>query len=228
MPLREILAGGRGGAVSERALADPSDLAVKGAAVAMVLRELVKLLDQLSIEEIAEALRDAAPEAAVASLLADVALLTQKVTADDPIIEAMKEGARRKREMLEEAGGWLSSEAVAKQLGGISRQAVDKRRAAGTLLAVPLPNGDWAYPVAQFQPDGRPLEGMSDALRAFRIRDPWMKLDQFLSKDLAFEGRSAFDLLRLEGVDALPRVRGRFSMVGEQQADEESNDQAAA
>jgi hypothetical protein len=155
------------------------------------------------------------PGAAVAGLLADVA--TESLVAEaksDPLAVAIAASARRRRELLAEAGGGLSTAMVARALG-TSRQAVDKRRRTGTLLAVPMPAGDWAFPAAQFGPDQRPLEGLADALRAFSIDDPWMRLAELLAPDADLGGRSVFQTLREEGRAALPQVCRALAGVAE-------------
>src|SRR5579883_1808561 len=60
---------------------------------------------------------------------------TTELIAEDPFVAAKFRGLKRKQQMLEASGGALTSEQVAEILG-ISRQAVDKRRAADQLLAL--------------------------------------------------------------------------------------------
>ena len=187
-------------------------------AFALLVREAVPLLERLGTSTLARALREERPGVAVAGLLADIALESLVDDAeDDPLAKAVAASAKRRRELLREAGGGLTTAAVAKALG-TSRQAVDKRRKAGTLLAVPLPSGEWAFPAAQFAPDGRPLEGFADALRAFQIDDPWMRLAELLTEDADLGGRSAFEVLQEEGRGGLPAVRRALASTGEQGA----------
>jgi DNA-directed RNA polymerase specialized sigma24 family protein len=54
----------------------------------------------------------------------------------DPLASLIARGAEQKLELLKQAGGGLSASDVARLLH-ISRQAVDKRRREGKLLAVP-------------------------------------------------------------------------------------------
>ena len=54
---------------------------------------------------------------------------------------------------------------------GISRQAVDKRRAGGKLLAV-RSGGDWRYPEFQFA-GGAVLADFEVLLAAHEGQDPW-------------------------------------------------------
>ena len=189
--------------------------AILGAAFALLVRESVPLMQKLGIPLLAAALREERPGAAVAGLLADVATESLIFEANgDPLAQALAASAQRRRELLAEAGGGLSTAAVASALG-TSRQAVDKRRRGGTLLAVQMPAGEWVFPAAQFGPDGRPLDGLAEALRAFRIEDPWMRLAELLAPDADFENRSALQVLREEGRKALPAILRALASVGE-------------
>lgn len=207
-PVGDLFREAAGGAADE----------VFSAAFALLVREAVPVMEKLGSSALAAALREERPGAAVAGLLADVATEALVVEAEgDPLAQAVAASAQRRRELLADAGGGLSTAAAAAALG-TSRQAVDKRRRAGTLLAVPLPSGQWAFPAAQFGPDGRVLDGLPEALRAFRIADPWMRLAEMLARDADLGDRSALQVLRDEGRDALPRIRRALSSVGEQGA----------
>lgn len=192
-----------------------AEMEIFGAAFALLVREAVPVMEKMGTPLLAAALREERPGAAVAGLLADFA--TESLVAEaksDPLAAAVAASARRRRELLAEAGGGFSTAMVARALG-TSRQAVDKRRRTGTLLAVPMPAGDWAFPAAQFGPDQRPLEGLADALRAFNIDDPWMRLAELLAPDADLGDRSALQVLREEGRAALPQVCRILAGVGE-------------
>ncbi|HEY0153790.1 MAG TPA: hypothetical protein VGB92_17400 [Longimicrobium sp.] len=189
--------------------------AIFSAAFALLVREAVPVMEKLGIPLLAAALREERPGAAVAGLLADIA--AESLIADvkgDPLAQAVAASARRRRELLAEAGGGLSTQAVATMLG-TSRQAIDKRRRTGTLLAVPMPTGDWAFPAAQFGTDGRPLDALPEALRACNVDDPWMRLAEVLAPDADLGGRSVLQVLSEEGRNALPSVRRVLASVGE-------------
>lgn len=212
--LRSV-AGRAQSAAGPRTAREDAETEILSSAFALLVREAVPMMEKLGPSVLAAALREERPGAAVAGLLADVATAALVAEAKgDPLAQAVAASAQRRRELLAEAGGGLSTAAAAAALG-TSRQAVDKRRRAGTLLAVPLPAGDWAFPAAQFGPDGRVLEGLSEALRALNIDDPWMRLAEMLAPDADLEGRSALQVLREEGRDALPAVRRALSGVGE-------------
>ena len=203
----------------ESASKTPKDTAaLLEAAFAMLVREAVPVMEQMEISRLAAALREEDQRLAVMGLLADLATESLVTEADeDPLAQARATAAQRRREILAEAGGGLSTAALAKALG-VTRQAIDKRRRARTLLAVPRPSGDWAFPRAQFGPGLRPLPGLTDVLRAFHIEDPWMQLSELLTPDEDLGVRSIFQVLREEGRSALPAVLGAVTSIGEHAA----------
>jgi hypothetical protein len=62
------------------------------------------------------------------------------------------------------SGAWLAVKL------GLEPRALDARRRAGELLAVPTPEkgADFLYPVWQFDPDGRPLPAVGRLVSAAR------------------------------------------------------------
>src|SRR3984885_12332628 len=102
--------------------------------------------------------------------------MTQLI-AEDSFIAAKFRGLKRKQQMLEAAGGALTSEKVAEVLK-ISRQAVDKRRAANQLLALTQGRRGYSYPSFQFE-DGKTLSGLDQVLAKLNALDPWMQLSFF-------------------------------------------------
>jgi hypothetical protein len=91
----------------------------------------------------------------------------------DPLASLIARGAEQKLELLKQAGGGLSASDVGRLLH-ISRQAVDKRRREGKLLAVPR-GSDYAYPACQFE-DDRPVSGLPEMLAARTVDHPWATL----------------------------------------------------
>lgn len=68
-------------------------------------------------------------------------------------------------------GPFYTSPQVARLLGGISRQALADRRRRRSLLALRTDDDRWVYPVAQFRPDGRVIDGLGETIRAFKPAD---------------------------------------------------------
>lgn len=107
---------------------------------------------------------------------------------------ARARGLGMRARLLEEEGGLLSGEQAAARLG-VSRQAVDKRRRAGTLLAIERPSRGLGYPAWQFPDDGR-LPGLSETLRALGDEPPIAKQRFFLSGNHRLGEARPLDLLR--------------------------------
>lgn len=201
--------------INETRRGEPGDAGVDllDAFAAMVVREFLLFLPRMPRERAAAALRDRSPRMAAASLFADIALETAIAGTDDPMARALGAGARLKTQLVSQAGGALSSEEVAANLG-IKRQAVDKRRKTRKLLGVPTPSGDWVYPVMQFKQDGQPLDGLPELLAAFSVSDPWMQLQQLLVPDPDLGGNSVLHLLRERGRTGMPDLLATVRAAG--------------
>ena len=76
----------------------------------------------------------------------------------------------------------------------MSRQAIDKRRRASTLLAV-RQGSDWHYPACQFG-QGEVISGIADIVRHMAASGPWVTLDFLLSADTALGNRTPLQALQ--------------------------------
>jgi hypothetical protein len=115
--------------------------------------------------------------------------------ASDPLARARLRGELAMRELLTGDGGALPASEVANVLG-ISRQAVDKRRKAGQLLAVTLPRRGLQYPAWQFGERGGTPAGLVEVLGALRMHDPWSQARFFVSGNDRLGGDRPLDRLR--------------------------------
>jgi hypothetical protein len=113
---------------------------------------------------------------------------------EGPLNRARLRGLRARDELLRAEGGVLSAQAAAEHLQ-ISRQAVDKRRKAGTLLGLSIGRHGYGYPAWQFTRDGI-LRGLERVLAALKDHDPWMKASFMLGPNAHFEGKTPLALLR--------------------------------
>ena len=140
----------------------------------------------------------------------DTSLALQSPAAlNDPLAAARRRGREAQRRLLEAEGGTILRDRVADLLG-ISIQAVDERRQAGRLLALPVGPDDYAYPAWQFA-QGEPLPGLAEVLADLDVRDPWMRAAFFLNRNLYLDGARPLALLRsgqLEAVRRAARVHG--------------------
>jgi hypothetical protein len=138
---------------------------------------------------------------------------TTQLIAEDPFIAAKFRGLKRKQQMLEAAGGALTSEQVSEILG-ISRQAVDKRRASNQLLALTQGKRGYSYPSFQFE-DGMTITGLEDVLEELKELDPWMQMVFFTNPNARLEGKTPLEQLRKELVN---EVKAAARGYGEQGA----------
>jgi hypothetical protein len=120
-----------------------------------------------------------------------------------PLVGAQLRGVDAKLRMLGAEGGSLSP-ADAGRLLGVTRQAVDKGRRSGRLLAVDV-GRRWRYPAWQIV-SGRVLAGVPESLAALRTPAPWAKAAFFLRRNARLRGRRPIDVLRRGRLDAVVRA----------------------
>ena len=84
---------------------------------------------------------------------------------------AVLEGVRIAREDLRAAGGAYDLDQVRTLMGGVTRQAVEKRVQEGSLLAVPGPSNRRSFPTLQFNGDGTLVAGLREVREALPMRN---------------------------------------------------------
>lgn len=125
----------------------------------------------------------------------------------DPLAGAIGRSIGHREEIAALAGEMLSSAQVSTHLG-ISRQAIDKRRKTGKLLAVRV-GSDWLYPAFQFE-RGEVMPGFPAVLQAYAGVDPWVVIDAVLAPDDALGGRCLMDAIRAGDEAAVARHVGQM------------------
>jgi hypothetical protein len=126
---------------------------------------------------------------------------------------ALLRGAEAIAEDLKAAGGTFDLEAVC-SLTRLTRQAIHKQVTDGRLLAVPGPSNRNVYPVAQFNNDGRPVEGLKEARDALGSRSPWMLLNFLVNPEARLDNRKPIDLLRAGNLDVVVEAARRVGIQG--------------
>jgi hypothetical protein len=111
----------------------------------------------------------------------------------DPLLDARLRGIAARQRLVESHGGTLTADEVAKPLK-ITRQAVDKRRRNGHLLAVELGRRGYYYPAWQFGESGT-LPGLESVLNALSDHDAWMQLAFFISPNQRLDGKAPYEAL---------------------------------
>ena len=143
-----------------------------------ILRAFLRLENDLSATLIDEATAAPTDYLVAVSALSSAPEIAQMI-AEDPFVAAKFRGLNRKQQMLDAAGGALTSEQAAEVLG-ITRQAVDKRRTANQLLALTQGKRGYNYPGFQFE-DGKTITGLEEVLAELKDLDPWMQMVFFTS-----------------------------------------------
>ena len=177
---------------------------------ARVLRVVKGLEDDLTMALIDEATSAPTDHLVVLEAIR-AAPWVAELASDDPIAAAKLRGLNRRQEMLKASGGVLTSEQVG-EIPGLSRQAVDKRRASNQLLALTQGRRGYSYPGFQFD-EGKTLDGLEEVLKGLRVVDPWMQLNFFTTPKERLGGKTPIDALR-QGKGS--EVRKIASVYGEQ------------
>lgn len=154
--------------------------------------------------------QDTGTESLAVALTEHAALVSSETQREG--LERMLDLARARRALLERAGGAASVDQVRELLGGISRQAVDKRRDRLGLLAL-RHGGEHRYPICQFH-DGDVLQGFPDVLRAFTVKSPWTQLSVVVSAHDALDGLTIIEALQRGWVDEAIDVAASFGVTG--------------
>jgi len=180
-------------------MAARSSITLKSAAQAPLVRTVVDATADIPEEQLRT------PE--VLSMLLD-RLADELLPSSDPLAIARLRGRVAMRDVLSREGGALTATQVAEVLG-ISRQAVDKRRKGGQLLALTLPKRGLLYPAWQFSESGATLPGFVEVLGALGDHDEWAEARFFLNGNDRLGGRPPLDALREGDLDAvLEAARG--------------------
>ena len=117
------------------------------------------------------------------------------------------------RWLVVRAGGGLTSNEIADQLG-IELRDVDQMRQTNRLLAVPNPDAEgWVYP--KFQLDqGQIVSGLDSVMAEFTVKSPWTRLYVLISSEPALGGRSPIDALKDGDVGMVRRIVRDYGQQG--------------
>ena len=163
-------------------------------------------LSEDSIVDAAKSPRDL--DVLVKGLLASP--IVEDLKAIEPLTPAFIRGYEAKRKLIEDHGGTFSAEKIGEVLG-ISRQAVEKRRQAGKLLALTIGRHGYRYPVWQLYESGT-LPGLEQVLRVLSSHDQWMQTAFFVSKNPRLNNRTPKEMLEAGEIE---RVLNAASVYGE-------------
>lgn len=168
-----------------------------------LMKALLSAATEASESVAADVVAESSDVLSVVRLLEQPGILAD-LSAIDPLAPARLRGVAARHVLLARAGGTLSSEEAAETLG-LSRQAVDKRRRAGKLLALSFGKRGYRYPVFQFV-DGDVLPGLDRVLAELADQDGWSRLAFFVNRRSDLRDKSPVSLLKRRVVDRVIRA----------------------
>ncbi len=172
---------------------------------------LARMVDHLSKDALGEATGASSDLSVFVRALEDPSVMVA-LQEDEPLAKHRARGVESRERILRAEGGILNAREVADRLG-ISRQAVEKRRNAGKLLAVTLRGSLVGYPAWQFTDDGV-LSGLDEVLSEFHDVSSWTQLVFFLSENSLLDGRRPLDELRKGNIEGVRRAAGALGEQG--------------
>ena len=175
-----------------------------------ITRYVSHALERMSEEELLKAVAAQSPP----ETFAEIVLATPEPREHD-WSELLLRGAAVKEELMEAVGGLLTSFQAAALLK-ISVQGVKQRVQRRTVLAVPLPGGQWGFPALQFGPDGRVRAGVPAVAAAGAGLDAWVLLS--IVADEVEDERGGILLERLDDDAVREDVLARLASYGEHAA----------
>lgn len=184
----------------------------KSAFIARAMNALATLTTDLDERSLADA-AGAQSDFRVLMKVLDNPNAYQALKEHDPLLPAQVRGMRARQELLESEGGTLSVSQVATLLG-ITRQAVDKRRRARTLIGLHTGRHGFAFPAWQFDQRGQLLAGLEGVLAELAEFSPWMQAGYLLSPNLRLGGLRPIDALRSGDADQVQRAASAYGEQG--------------
>jgi hypothetical protein len=135
--------------------------------------------------------------------------LSARRASSDPLNVARLRGIVAQEEIVAETLGVTE---VAKLLG-ITRQAVDKRRIEGKLLALEPPKRGNRYPVWQFERHGT-IDGLEEVLAALKAHDAWTQARFMTSGNDRLGGKTPIARLKAGDVASVLRAAEMLDVHG--------------
>ena len=176
---------------------------IQAAFLRRAMSALERIAGNASAKLLTDALAASTDVGSLAQLLSRSDVVGSAAIDLDPLVPMLARNVEHRQKLLQLAGGALSAEEAGRTLG-ITRQAVDKRRRARTLLAV-REGSDWRYPACQFH-EGEILPGITDVVLGFATAGPWAALDFLLASDTVLEGRTPLQVLQGGDRDQVRRL----------------------
>lgn len=184
---------------------------LRAAILARSIHALAEVTERLDSNEIQRIPASGSEQATLVSTLSQPSAVGY-FSAADPLTPARLRGLEARDALLAAEGGVLRAEVIGARLH-ISRQAVDKRRKAGKLLAVDIGRRGYFYPAWQITDEGA-LPGLEDIVALLSEHPALAKLRFFLSGNHRLGGERPLDRLRRGDVEAVRRAARTFGEQG--------------
>lgn len=193
---------------AELASRPPEDRSTRSELLVRAVAAIDRISQDLD-EDALQAVSDLGTDRAFLEALSRLAAPLSALLVDpDPLAAAKARGERAKRDILAAQGELLDAHAVALRLG-IDVAEVDRRCAAGMLLALPTESGDDGFPSWQFA-DGGLLPGLDEVLRNLTATGPWSRVLFLLGRDPFLDGQSPLDYLHRGEIGPVKRLAAAY------------------
>jgi hypothetical protein len=135
-----------------------------------------------------------------------------ELKAEDPLAPARVRGLQERARLLSVEGGTWDADRVAEHLR-LSRQAVNRRRQQGTLLAIHAGRHGFLYPAWQFTREGT-IKGLELVLPVLREHDAWMQQIFMVNANERLGGETPVDALRGGRIQEVARAARAYGEHG--------------
>jgi hypothetical protein len=176
--------------------------AIQAAFIRRTTHAIERLATQADEATLIEAMAAPTDFGTLARVLTDFGAIGTALAEIDPDAVDLVREIEHRETLVRHAGGVLSAE-QAGQLLHITRQAIDKRRRGGTLLAI-RQGGDWLYPRAQFH-EHEVIPGLPEVIKRLDVSGPWVTLEFLTTEDSVLDGLTPREAL-LKGEEMRERV----------------------
>lgn len=216
--VKVLAATGEAGAESEALMAEAGRIVhgiqrdpLRSVFARRALRSIRHMTEEASTEAIAAAAAAATDTEVVVRALQQPETLATLAEAD-PLLPAKVRGLHERERLLSLEGGTWDAEGVARHLH-LTRQGVNRRRRARTLLAIDVGRRGYRYPAWQFVSAGT-LPGLEAVLEALKPQDPWMQLTFMVSPNVRLGNSAPLDVLRAGDRDKVITAARAFGAHG--------------
>lgn len=175
------------------------------------LRVVRKVAAQVPLDAVADATAEPTDVAVLVRAFAHPDML-EPLRTDDPLAPSRLRGLQERERLLQAEGGTWDAATVGSHLR-LTRQAVNRRRQKGALLALGAGRRGFIYPAWQFTRQGT-VSGLEHVLDALRAHDPWMQQAFVLAPNVRLDGQTPLAALRTGRADEVVEAASAYGTHG--------------